>query len=242
MPDKPHQPAKAEKTNNSKPGALLSAKGSAREMATATLIILAIGGLAWLAVELARFFLLVFAAIVIAAVFDAIASWLCRKTGMHRSIALTLSVTGIFALFGGAFVLFGSQIANEFDTIRATVPRSMESIEKFLDQYGMGARARELIESGSNDISQLLSRAGGFALAAGSGIADFVLVFVGAIFLASDPATYRRGLLLLIPASAEPTAAQAIDDSGRGLRGWMVGQAVSSLVVGALTWVGLGLL
>jgi len=242
MSEKPHSPAKPEKTPRSKPAAPLSAGGRASEIATATLIIIAIVGLAWLAVELVRFFLLVFAAIVIAAVFDAITSWLCRRTGMPRSLGLALAVTGIFALFGSAFLLFGSQITSEFDTIRATVPRSVESIEQFLDRYGMGDRARQLIEGGSNDISQLLSRAGGFALAAGSGLADFVLVFVGAIFLASDPATYRRGLLLLVPARAEPAAAQAIEDSSRGLRGWMMGQAVSSLVVGALTWLGLELL
>ena len=242
MSDKPHQPDKPEKASNSRPTARRSPSGSASEIASATLIIIAIGGLAWLAVELARFFLLIFAAIVIAAVFDAITSWLCRRTGMPRSLGLALAVTGIFALFGGAFLLFGSQITSEFDTIRATVPRSIESIEQFLNRNGMGDRARQLIESGSDDVSELLSRAGGFALAAGSGLADFLLVLFGAVFLASNPATYRRGLLLLIPARAEPTVEQALDDSSKGLRGWMMGQAVSSLVVAALTWLGLELL
>jgi predicted PurR-regulated permease PerM len=69
-----------------------------------------------------------------------------------------------------------------------------------------------------------------------------VLVLVAAIFLASDPATYRRGLLLLMPAKAEATASLALDDAARGLKGWMVGQAVSSLVVVALTGGGLALL
>src|SRR3546814_3023958 len=78
--------------------------------------------------------------------------------------------------------------------------------------------------------SRLASRAGGYAIAAGSGVADFVLVLVAAIFLASDPATYRRGLLLMLPGRAEATAALALDDAARGLKGWMVGQAVSSLV------------
>jgi predicted PurR-regulated permease PerM len=211
-------------------------------MAGATLIVIAIIGLTWIAVELTRFLMLVFAAVVIAAVFDAITDWLSRRTGMTRPFALALSVTGTVALFVGAFVLFGSQLAREFDTIRETVPRAIQGIEGFLDRYGLGERARELAEVGGADISQLLSRAGGYALAAGSGVADFVLVLVGAIFLASDPATYRRGLLLLMPARAEETAAAALNDASRGLRGWMVGQAVSSLVVAALTGAGLALL
>jgi predicted PurR-regulated permease PerM len=211
-------------------------------MAGATLIVIAIIGLTWIAVELTRFLMLVFAAVVIAAVFDAITDWLSRRTGMTRPFALALSVTGTVGLFVGAFVLFGSQLAREFDTIRETVPRAIQGIEGFLDRYGLGERARELAEVGAADISQLLSRAGGYALAAGSGVADFVLVLVGAIFLASDPATYRRGLLLLMPARAEETAAAALNDASRGLRGWMVGQAVSSFVVAALTGAGLALL
>lgn len=211
-------------------------------IASATLIVVAIVGLAWIAVELTRFFMLVFAAVVIGAVFDAIAGWLCRKARMKRSVALALSVTGMVALFAGAFVLFGSQLAREFDTIRETVPRALQVVEGFLDRYGLGERVRELAEVGGKDISQLASRAGGYALAAGSGLADFILVLVAAIFLAGDPATYRRGLLLLIPASAEKITSSALDDASRGLRGWMVGQAVSSLVVAALTWAGLALL
>lgn len=211
-------------------------------IAIATLIVVAIVGMAWLAIELTRFLMLVFAAVVIAAVFDAIASWLCRMTRMKRPVALALSVIGMLALFIGAFALFGSQLAREFDTIRETVPRAVQSVEGFLDRYGMGERVRKLAEIGGDDISRLASQAGGYAMAAGSGLADFVLVLVAAIFLAGDPATYRRGLLLLIPARAEKIAALALDDASAGLRGWMVGQAVSSLVVAGLTWAGLALL
>jgi predicted PurR-regulated permease PerM len=211
-------------------------------IAGAAVIVIAIVGVAWLAITLTRFFMLVFAAIVLGAIFDAIASWLCRRTGMKRGIALGLSVAGIIAIFAGAFVLFGSQLAREIDTIREQVPQALHGVEAFLDRYGLGARVRELAAVGSDDISRLVSQAGGYALAAGSGIADFVLVLVAAIFLASDPATYRRGLLLLMPAKAEETVALALDDASKGLKGWMVGQAVSSLVVAALTWAGLALL
>ncbi|WP_052071702.1 AI-2E family transporter [Sphingopyxis sp. MWB1] len=215
--------------------------GSAR-VASATLTVIAIVGTAWLLVELTRFFLLIFAAVVLASVFGAIAGWLCRRTGMKRPLALALSVIGIVALFAGVFTLFGSQLGKEMATIRESIPDALADVEAFLDRYGWGERVRSLAQVGGADLSDLLSQAGGYALAAGSGLADFVLVLVGAIFLASDPATYRRGLLLLIPRKAEPTAAQALDDAGHGLRGWMIGQGVSSLVVAALTWAGLAML
>ena len=211
-------------------------------IAAATLIILALVGVALLLVELTRFFMLVFAAIVLGAVFDAIASWIHRTTRIGRGIAHALSVEGIVAIYTRAIMLVGSHLAAEVDTIRQQIPTALRGVEAFLDSYGLGEQVRELAAVGGEDISRLAQQAGGYALAAGSGIADFVLVLVAAIFLASDPDTYRRGLLLLLPARAEETASLALGDAGRGLKGWMMGQAVSSLVVAALTWAGLALL
>lgn len=211
-------------------------------VARSTLIVLALVGCCWLLIELSRFFLLVFAAIVLGAVFDAITRRICLWTGISRSFGLTLAIFTFLGVFVGAFTLFGTQLAGEFDTIRQTVPAAIEGLEGFLERYGMGAGLRDLTQMGSDDISRLFTQAGGFALAAGNGIADFVLVLVGAIFMAGNPDVYRRGFLLLVPGKAEAVAAQALDDSGAGLRGWMLGQAISSLVVAALTWIGLLLL
>ncbi|WP_333567314.1 AI-2E family transporter [Sphingorhabdus sp.] len=208
-------------------------------VARATLIVVAIVGVAWLMIELTQLLLLVFASITIAAIFDVLASGIRRKTGIGQNLALSISVATIIALFVGAFALFGTQIAREFATLQETLPAALKGFEAFLDRYGLGDQARNLIRSGSSDASELVSRAGGYALAAGSGLADFVLVLVGAIFLASNPAVYRRGLLLLLPSKAEAPVGAALDDARKGLTGWMLGQAISSLVVGALTWIGL---
>lgn len=212
------------------------------QIAVAALIILAILGVALIFVELTRFFMLVFAAIVIGAIFDTIASFLTRRFKLGRGLALALSVFSMIAVVTAAFTLFGSQLAGQIETIQQSIPGAVSNVEAFLDRYGWGQKARELTAVSSNDISTILSQAGGYALAAGSGLADFVLVLVGAIFLASDPATYRRGFLLLIPKPAVKTMDLAMDDVSHGLRGWMLGQSVSSLVVAGFTWAGLELL
>lgn len=215
---------------------------SPASVARATLIVLAIVGCAWLMIALNRFFLLVFAAIVLAAVFDAITRRICQWTGIARPFGLTLAILTFLGVFVGAFGLFGAQLAGEFDTIRQTVPTAIAGLQGFLERFGMGTAVTDLAKVGNEDISRLFTQAGGFALAAGNGIADFVLVLVGAIFMAADPGVYRRGFLMLVPRTVETLAAQLLDDSSEGLRGWMIGQAVSSLVVAALTWTGLWLL
>jgi len=211
-------------------------------VARSALIVLAIVGLGWLLVELNRFFLLIFAAVVLGAVLDVMTQQVCRWTGIGRSYGLSLAIIVFLGVFFAAFTLFGTQLAGEFDTIRQTVPSAVERLQGFLERFGVGPAVSDLAQLSSDDISRLFTQAGGFALAAGNGIADFVLVLVGAIFMAANPDVYRRGLLLLIPSKAEAVAQAALDDVGKGLRGWMMGQAISSLLVAALTWVGLLLL
>lgn len=219
-----------------------AAANSPAAVARSALIVLGIAACGWLLIELNRFFLLVFAAIVLGAVFDAITGRICRWTGISRSPGLALAIVAFLGVFLGAFTLFGSQLAGEFDTIRQTVPAAITRLQGFLESYGLGTPVGGLAELGREDISGLFTQAGGFALAAGNGIADFVLVLVGAIFMAANPDVYRRGLLLLVPSKAEDIAAEALCHTGTGLRGWMKGQAISSLVVAALTWAGLELL
>ncbi|WP_017672451.1 AI-2E family transporter [Blastomonas sp. AAP53] len=212
------------------------------QVAAITLTVLGIVGIAWLLMELTQFLLLVFAALVLAAVFSSLARRVCRLTGMRRGPALAISVFLLLAIFSGAFTLFGSQIASEFDTIQQSIPPAIDRVEAQLDDMGLGEQARQIVRQGSGDLSSLASRLGGFAMTATNGIANFVLVFVGAIFIASDPQVYRRGLLLLLPKKAEPPVGEALDDASRGLRGWMMGQAVSSIVVALLTGGGLWVL
>ncbi|MXO64370.1 AI-2E family transporter [Altericroceibacterium endophyticum] len=212
------------------------------KVALATVTVLAIVGVAALLIDLARFILLVFAAVVLSVIFDALTRQFCRIPYITRGPALALSVLLLIGVFAGVFTMFGSQLVREFDTIRDSIPRAMQDIENLLDQIGLGETARSLVEQGGSDLSSLASTAGGYLLAAGNGVSDLVLVFVGAIFIASDPAVYRRGFLLLIPGPAEQTAGETLDDASHGLHGWMVGQAVSSVLVAILTWGGLQLL
>ncbi|GGB51905.1 AI-2E family transporter [Blastomonas aquatica] len=211
-------------------------------VAAMTMVVVAILGLAWLLVELAGFLMMVFAALVLAAVFSSIASGVCRITGMNRGPALAISVLLLLGVFAGVFTLFGSQLASQFDTIRQSIPSAIDNVEAQLDQLGLGDSARELFRQGSGDISTMASRLGGFAMTATSSLANFLLIFFGAIFIASDPQVYRRGVVLLMPRRAEGPLDEALEDAARGLRGWMLGQAVSSVFVALFSGAGLALL
>ena len=101
-------------------------------VARSALIVLAIVGLGWLLVELNRFFLLIFAAVVLGAVLDVMTQQVCRWTGIGRSYGLSLAINRVFLVsFSLPLRLFGTQLAGEFDTIRQTVPSAVERLQGF---------------------------------------------------------------------------------------------------------------
>ncbi len=212
---------------------------STARFATRVVTFLAIVGVAWLLLKLTGLVMLVFAAIVLAVVFDAMARLLSRWTRLPHGWALTAAIVVLLGVFIGIFVMFGAQLAREFETIRERIPGALAAIQQQLEGWGLGDRIRSLVEQGVGDVSSLMSRAGGYALSIGSGLADFALVLVGAIFLAVDPAVYRRGVLMLTPKRAEPVVKDALDDCTHALRGWMGGQLMSMTVVAAATAAGL---
>ncbi|PZU68110.1 MAG: hypothetical protein DI546_20995 [Rhizobium sp.] len=94
-----------------------------------TVAILAIAGVALLVVRMSSFLLLVFAAVVLAAVFDAITRALCSVLPIGRGPALGLAVVLLLGTFFGALFLFGAQLTNEFDTIRQSLPGAVDSLK-----------------------------------------------------------------------------------------------------------------
>lgn len=208
-----------------------------------TLIVLAILVLAWLLYRLSGLFLLVFAAIVFATILSAMRRLITRTTGLKDGgLALFAAVLAVFAILFGVFYLFGTQIMGQLDEVRQRLPEALASAQAQLDQWGMGDRVRDLWNQASGDIAGMIRRAGGIALNAGSGIADFVLVLVGGIFLAVSPGLYRRGIVLLVPERAEQVTAAALQDSGKALGLWLRAQLVSTAAVSLLTGFGLWLL
>ena len=68
-------------------------------------------------------------------------------------------------------------------------------------------------------------------------LAGIVLVIFLAIYLAIDPATYRRGLLHLVPQRARGQTDEILSAIAVTLRRWLVTQLIAMLVIGAVSTV-----
>jgi len=82
------------------------------------------------------------------------------------------------------------------------------------------------------------------ALATGTlgAISGALLVVVVGIYLAADPALYRRGALRLLPVERRPVVEEALQAAGHGLQRWLLGQTLSMASIGTLTAIGLAVL
>ena len=197
-------------------------------------IALAIVAFALLLWSLRALFMLVLGALLVAVILNVIAWPLHERLRLPQRAALLASVLILAGLFGVSAWIFGAEVAQQSDAIRNALPPAWEAFEARLDAWALGDSLREWTQglwSGANigTLAAMVSNAFGAAL----------LMLVAGIYLAARPDLYRTGIIKLVPPGGRPLAADAIDDTARGLRLWLLGRIVSMVTVGFLTWLGL---
>lgn len=88
----------------------------------------------------------------------------------------------------------------------------------------------------------LMDGAGLFAAGIVNSLVGIVVVSAAGIYLALEPNTYRRGLLMLFPRTRRPAIDRTLSATHHALRWWLIGQAITMVVIGTLTGVGLWLI
>ncbi len=208
--------------------------------ARALLLALLVAGLVLLAWRLSSILLLGFGGVLVAVLLRHLAVGLARRTGLPAGAALAAVVLGMAALAAAFALLAGPAIAAQFGELWRTLPPALARLREMVEGYDWG---RDLLaQGGTPQPGTLLNLATGLAGTALNALSDALLVLVVALFLSADPDPYRRGLVRLVPPARRPRAGEVLDALGRGLWGWILGQGVAMLVVGAITAAGLMLI
>ncbi|MBZ8142936.1 AI-2E family transporter [Rubrivivax gelatinosus] len=197
--------------------------------------------LAWVLVDV---LMLVFAALLFALILRAMALPLERRAGLSPRLSLPLVLVVLVLVVGGAIGLAGAGAVEQMQALRDTLPRAWTAFQRWLADYTTGRWLQELWASAKpfEDWSRLAGLATGTINAATGAIGAAVLLVVLGIYLAADPGTYRNGLLKLVPRGRRELVARTLEAAGRDLSRWLLGQAVSMLLVGAMTGIGLALI
>ena len=198
-------------------------------------------GIAFLLWNLRALFMLAFGAVLVAFILNLIALPIRERLGVPAPLALVAAVLIVLAVLGTAVWTFGAQIAGQAQALRELIPGAWQAMQARLEAWGLGSAVRDASAS-MTARGSVLSNIGNLAVTVGNGLVDTLLVIVGGIYLAAQPALYRTGLIKLVPKRGRALATDALDASGRALRLWLLGRLVSMGVVGLLTWLGLSLI
>ncbi|HET7606296.1 MAG TPA: AI-2E family transporter [Sphingomicrobium sp.] len=206
------------------------------------LIVIGLAALALLMWQLRTVIVLLFGAVVMGTIFRAIADPLSKHLRLPDQVAMLTSVLLIVALFVGVGWLLGQQIATQTDALTQTLPRALARVDQWLGSFGLAHPFQTWFSQLHSSGGTLVSRFGSWLSTASNGLANFLIVLFGGIFLAAEPGFYRTGAIKLVPPAKRALIAEAMDESERALRLWLKGQLIAMIVIGAMTATGLWLL
>lgn len=187
--------------------------------------------------KIAPVLMLGFAGMVLAMVVRTASEPLARRLPINNTGAVAIVFALFLVLLLGLAYFFGKHIAQQATELWDAMKSAAEKVQGKLGETPIGSWVVDNA-GGAADPAAMAKVLKGTVTVFG-GVADLILVLFLALYFAVDPSTYRNGFLMLLPQKARARVGSALDDSGRALRAWLMGQLVSMVLVGLLTGIGL---
>ena len=202
------------------------------EFVKRTTIVVALAPLPLLAWYL-RYFLLVFVgALVVAMLLELVSEPLVRWCRLSAGLALAIAGLVILLAIAGVGYLFGTQLAFEFQDVLRRADIATKSISHELHHSQLGQIMLSHLEGGGFSVTAFL---GSFVKISAHLIEAAIFTIAAGVYLAVQPDLYRNGTAQLFLPRQRPLVEQTIDDIGRALRLWLLGQIIQMCLIGAIT-------
>lgn len=182
--------------------------------------------------------LIIFFAVLLAAVLRGMADWLAERTGAGVRPMLAVVVILLLALVLAFAFWAGPQIAHETHDLVTQLTQQVESLRQ---RFGQSELVKGLSKPGAV-ATHLAGSATKVATSTMRLAIDGLVVLVTALYFAASPGLYVRGVLHLLPLPYRPRVHAVMEEIAHVLRFWLLGQLVDMVAVGVLSGVGLWLL
>jgi predicted PurR-regulated permease PerM len=191
--------------------------------------------------------LLIFAAALLAIFLRGLADIAGRFIKLSEGWLVLLVSLLLIGVLAAAIALLAPSVAEQAQHLRDELPRSAEATANYISQFGWGRALLQQLPSFDDvrqnvSASMLLSGVGGFFTSTVGVVGNVLMTCLLAIYFASEPRLYIRGLIRLFPKPSRHRATQVFAAVGETLRWWLIGKAGSMLFIGVLTWIGLSIL
>ncbi|MEX0342125.1 MAG: AI-2E family transporter [Erythrobacter sp.] len=196
----------------------------------------AVVGVVALAIWIARPLLVIFGAMVFAAMIDGGARLLGRVLSIARAwrVAIVLAATIAFLLWLGYFA--GSTISQEAAQFPAIIERQLAELFAWASAQGFQVDQSQLqnyLGSIGSGISTVTRALGGIL----GGVATVVLIVVIGIYVAIDPQLYERGVAWMLPREQRERFYVTAERMGQTMRRLMAGRLLGMFVEAIFTYV-----
>jgi len=193
-----------------------------------------------LAVLLIQPLLIIFAGIVLAAMFDGGVRLLGRVLPIGRGWRLLIVVLGVFAFLLATFYLTGVQVSQQVTQLRSTLEGQAVRVSSWLSGHGLMPGASDMSGMARQALGSLGRLSSWVGTAAGALTNMFMILVIG-LFVAMDPKVYERGLQWMIPRDNRAEFALTLNRMGFTLRRLLAGRLLGMVVEGVFTWVALAI-
>jgi predicted PurR-regulated permease PerM len=184
--------------------------------------------------------LIIFAGIVLAALFDGGVRLLGRVLPIGRGWRLLIVVLLVFAFLVGTFILTGVQVTEQVTQLRSTLELQANRFTGYLSSQGLMPGASDvngIAKQALGSVGRVTSWVG---TAIGALTSMFMILILG-LFIAMDPGTYSRGLQWMVPTDLRPEFARTMDKMGETLRRLLAGRLLGMAVEGVASGIALAI-
>jgi len=189
--------------------------------------------------------LLVFACILFAILLYKLSEIMHRRFHMRRKLALGIVVLLLGAIVGLGGWAMAPQISEQSTQLAKEIPAAIERLQGEVAQHPLIKRVVDELPPPEDIVKQMSSmvpNAGLFFTGVLGALGNVVIIIFVGIYFAATPGVYTGGFIRLIPQHKRGRAREVIDEMGDSLASWLLGKALSMLIVGTTTAIGLSLL
>lgn len=185
--------------------------------------------------------LLLFGALILATILRTVALPIERrlKWSPRRAVLVVVLFTAVLSMAGSW--LLGARLIEETGRLQERLPDALAAVTEWIEEQPGGPMVLEGLTDAQETDVPWASVASAARLTVGA-LGNIALIIIVGIYLAADPLLYRNGLLRLSPPAYRERFDAALQESGRALSKWLLGQGISMLFVGGATAAGLAVL
>lgn len=178
--------------------------------------------------------------------------WICARVRLKRPAVAAMVVLGATLLIALIFAWSFPTLVEQSEDLRTKLPEAAANLERWiatqqpqlLDAIAPATPdgASRLVAALQKHAPVLTDFAFGIVQSALTVVAGLVMVVFLALYIAADPDTYRRGVLLLVPLEHRERIATVLTALGGALRTWFATQLIAMVAIGVVTTIALAII